>query len=147
MPEPPKPSPNEVQGAPRVTSVPVQATAVAQQVHTAVTQLNTVSGWAAYTVALNNLRHNAAEAAPLIAQLYHAAPEVGYLDRWSLVKVLADLQRPDSLNQLAAIVATPLPKAQGPGAERQLSEETMIPPPKVSRRRRAQATLPRSHWC
>jgi len=126
MPQPPKPSPDDVQGAPKVTPTPVQATPVAQQVHTAVTQLNTVSGWAAYTVALNDLRHNAAEAAPLIAQLYHAAPEPAYLDRWSLVKVLADLQQPDSLRHLQTIASAPLPAAKGPGAERQLSEETMI---------------------
>jgi hypothetical protein len=88
--------------------------------------MNTVSGSSGYAAALNSLRQNVTEAAPLIAKLYLAAPAPAYIDRWSLVKVLADLHHPSALSHLDAIVSAPLPPAQGEGAERKLAEETII---------------------
>lgn len=125
MPQGPKPSPDDVQSTGKLP-VAAPATELAQEVQKAVTHLNTVSGDTRYAAALNSLRQNAAEAAPLIAQLYRAAPETAYVDRWSLVKVLSDLHQSQSLPHLDAIANTPLPAAQGEGADRTLCEETMI---------------------
>ena len=125
MPQGPKPSPDDVQGTGK-HPVTTPATGLAQSVLQAVTHLNTVSGDNRYAASLNSLKQNAAEAAPLIAQLYRAAPETAYVDRWSLVKVLSDLHQPQSLPHLDAIANIPLPAAQGEGAERRLCEETMI---------------------
>jgi hypothetical protein len=125
MPQGPKSSPDDVQSTAKV-AVPLPATELAQHVRAAVTHLNTLSGDTRYAASLNSLKQNAAEAAPVIAQLYRATPETAYVERWSLVKVLADLHHPQSLSHLDAIANTPLPAAQGEGADRTLCEETMI---------------------
>jgi hypothetical protein len=90
----------------------LQATPVTQLVHTAVTQLNTLSGCGLHG-RVEQPAAQWADAAPLIAQPYHAAPEPAYRDRWSFVKVLADLQRPDSLSHLETSASA---RGEGPGS-------------------------------
>jgi hypothetical protein len=114
-----------VQSVPKVTSAPIQLSAVAQHVHDAVAQLHTVGG-AGSAATLNNLRQNITQTIPTIEQLYRAARASNYTERWSLVKVMVDLHHPSALTSLNTIVNTPLPDVKGEDAPFALAEETII---------------------
>src|SRR4051812_46224478 len=126
MAQPVQPPPADfVQSVPKVSSAPVQLSAVAQHVHDAVAQMHTVGG-AGSAATLSILRQNIAQAVPTIEQLYRAAPTSNYTERWSLVKVMVDLHHPSALASLNTIVNTPLPNVKGEEAPFTLAEETII---------------------
>ena len=111
------------------TVLPVtrQTSPLTQQIYAAVAQMHTVSNGGEYAAALNNLRQSVTTAAPLVNTLYSAAPQTDYIARWSLVKVLADMNHSATLNYLNAIVNTPLPAVQTEAMQEMSKvEETMI---------------------
>lgn len=62
-----------------------------------------------YQQSLQALRTVAKEAIPVIADEYVALPETRYLDRWSLVHLLGELQDPSALPTLDEIIDSPIP--------------------------------------
>jgi hypothetical protein len=103
----------------------VPLTATSSLVKNAVTQMHTVGG-GQYTAVLSQLRQSAGDTVATTQRLYTAAPVTSYMERWSLVKVMVDLQHPAALPSLNAIVHTPMPVVQGEDAPVVLAEETMI---------------------
>lgn len=127
MPTPIPPTPSDVVQAAVVASPPAKATLtpVDQNVHQAVKQLHSLNS-DKYAASLVTLRQSAADAAPAIKHTYAALPAESYVERWSLVKVLADMNHPATLKPLENIATAPLPAAQGGDATHVLAEETII---------------------
>lgn len=121
----PPPPPRDVVHR-QVASAAVQRSAIEQRVMTALRQLHTAHGAAGYAAELTGLRRDVAQSAPAIGSLYRAAPESQYVERWSLVKVMADLRHPTVLGHLDAIASSPLPAMIGADVEHALAEETII---------------------
>jgi len=64
---------------------------------------------AEYQASLETLRSVAEEAVPIIVSEYKNLPEVQYLDRWSLIQLLAELKHPSSLSGFDEILSSPIP--------------------------------------
>jgi hypothetical protein len=126
MPDPkqPPPPPDVVQG--KVALAATKLSPIEQRVTTALQHLHTANGAAGYAAELTGLRTDAAQAAPAIENLYRAAPAAAYVERWSLVKVMADLRHPTALGHLDTIASSPLPAMTGADVEHALAEETII---------------------
>jgi hypothetical protein len=63
-----------------------------------------------YQKSLKTLRSKSEMAVKIIAQEYKGLREAGYLDRWSLVHLLGELQDPSALDTLDKIVRSRIPK-------------------------------------
>jgi HEAT repeat protein len=74
-----------------------------------------------YQVALRAVRENAAALIPHAQLLYEKLPAERYLDRWSLVQLLADVEDPQALEFLDELVTTPVPSEESKEVERRLS--------------------------
>ncbi len=64
---------------------------------------------AEYQTGLETLRAVAEEAVPIIVAEYNDLPEIQYLDRWSLIQLLAELKHPMSLPDLDEILSSSIP--------------------------------------
>ena len=62
-----------------------------------------------YQQSIETLRALAEKAGSVIAEEYEALPETSYLDRWSLVHLIAELGHPSSLQALGRILDSPIP--------------------------------------
>lgn len=65
-----------------------------------------------YQRALAGLKERGDEAVDVIVGEYDALPEDGYLDRWSLVYLLADLRSPAAVKALNRIITSKIPPEQ-----------------------------------
>jgi hypothetical protein len=89
---------------------------------------------AAYREAIRQLgQHDGAAISRLVQAQYQALPAERYIERWALVKLLADLARPQALTFLDGILATPVPpeslpqeEAEHPHAFSAAMEEALI---------------------
>jgi hypothetical protein len=84
---------------------------------------------AEYQTSLDKLRAVAEEAVPIIVAEYENLPEVQYLDRWSLIQLLAELKQPSSLPALDEILSSPIPPERAKSSHDGFStqgEEIMI---------------------
>jgi HEAT repeat protein len=81
-----------------------------------------------YQSALEALRKQSAEVTSLVAAEYRSLPRDQYLDRWSLVQLLAELRDPSSLPILDEIISARLPTEQSkdPHSFSTVGEEIMI---------------------
>lgn len=98
-----------------------------------VTAVNQMGGFgpnaeADYQSALDALRRQEAAALSIIVAEYKALPESRYLDRWSLVQLLAELKNPDSLPALDDVLSSSVPPEQSknPHSFSTLGQEIMI---------------------
>jgi hypothetical protein len=81
-----------------------------------------------YRRALAPLKERAEEAVDVIFAEYEAQPEDSYLDRWSLVYLLAELRTPAATKMLNRIITSRIPaeKAKASHDISTVTEETMI---------------------
>ncbi|MBA2357963.1 MAG: hypothetical protein H0V84_05985 [Actinobacteria bacterium] len=81
-----------------------------------------------YRRALDELGKRAAEAFEVIVAEYEALPEDRYLDRWSLVHLLAELRQPEAAGALNRIITSRIPaeKARGSHDASTVAEEVII---------------------
>lgn len=81
-----------------------------------------------YQSALDALRQNASEVVSIVASEYRDLPENQYLDRWSLVQLLAELRHPASLPILDEILTSRIPSelSNDPHSFTTVGEEVMI---------------------
>ncbi len=83
---------------------------------------------AEYQKALERLGQQSAQAVDSVARAYEALPEESYLDRWSLVQLLAELRQPRALKFLDEIIGRPIPEERHPRSHdfSTITEEVMI---------------------
>jgi hypothetical protein len=83
---------------------------------------------AGYQKALYALGRKAAAAVKIVAAEYRDLPEDSYLDRWSLVHLLAELKHPASLQLLDDILSSAIPEEKSPDPHglTTVGEEIMI---------------------
>jgi hypothetical protein len=81
-----------------------------------------------YQRALTALAQRADDAVDVIVTEYEALPEERYLDRWSLVHLLAELRQPAAAGALNRIITSRIPaeKARGSHDASTVAEEVMI---------------------
>jgi hypothetical protein len=81
-----------------------------------------------YQACLGHLFRNAREVVAIVAQELKDQPAANYLDRWSLVYLLAELKQPASLGALDDILSSALPEEQlkDPHEFTTLGQEVMI---------------------
>ena len=81
-----------------------------------------------YQASLEILRAVAEKAVHILVDEYDDLPETQYLDRWSLIQLLAELKQPSSLPALDRILATPIPpeRSEAPHRFSTRGEETII---------------------
>ena len=81
-----------------------------------------------YQRALEPLQERADEVVDIVFAEYEALPEDGYLDRWSLVYLLAELRRPGTTKMLNRIITSRIPaeKAKESHDASTVGEEVMI---------------------
>jgi len=81
-----------------------------------------------YQQSLERLRSSAEKVMPIILSEYNDLPEMQYLDRWSLIQLLAELKHPSSLKFLDEILVTPIPpeRSKDPRVFSTRGEEAII---------------------
>lgn len=81
-----------------------------------------------YQAALDTLRKQSSEVVRIVAAEYKDLPEDQYLDRWSLIQLLAELKAPSSLPILDDILSSQLPPEQSknPHSFSTVGEEIVI---------------------
>ena len=81
-----------------------------------------------YQAALESLRKRADDVLEAVIHAYQALPEDGYLDRWSLVHLVAELRSPRALGFLDEVVASAIPDERYPDSHdlTTVTEEVMI---------------------
>jgi len=81
-----------------------------------------------YQKSLEKLRPNAEKVLSIIVSEYASLPEMQYLNRWSLIQLLAELKHPSSLKPLDEILITPIPpeRSKDPRVFSTRKEEVII---------------------
>lgn len=83
---------------------------------------------ARYQATLQALSVEPQAAADTIAAIYRATPEDQYVERWSQVHLMSDLEITESLAMFEELLSTPIPPEKAPGmvTYSTVGEETMI---------------------
>jgi hypothetical protein len=81
-----------------------------------------------YQAALSKLTRQARKISPALTEEYFALPEGQYLDRWSLVMLLAELRDRESVHAFARILESEIPaeRSKDPHSFTTVGEEVMI---------------------
>ncbi len=81
-----------------------------------------------YQESLKKLKTDAEKVISIVSEEYKALPETQYLNRWSLIQLLAELKTPSSLSFLNDILSTPIPpeKSKAPQEFSTRGEEVII---------------------